>query len=569
MTTKKNSKNILQEQDNYIFEYYSKIKSGKIVVGKKIERIYRHLTECLKKNSKFTFSKQRADRAIEFIEKFCKHSKGKWGGQPIVLELWQKAFISAVFGVVYKDTGKRRFKEVFLVIGRKNGKSILASAIANYMLIADGEQGAEIYAVATKRDQAKIVWEEACKMIKKSPVLRQITKITVNNIKFDTTESNFKPLSSDDNTLDGLNPHFTSMDEIHAWKQGAKLYDVIKDGTSAREEPLILAITTAGTIREDIYDIKYNDSEILLKSLDDKSAEFIDENFLPVIYELDERSEWTDEKKWIKANPNLNVSKSVAYLKRAVNNAKLDTLKVSNLLTKEFNIRETSQQAWLTFEAVLNTETFDLSQLKPTYVFGGADLSRTTDLTSANILFGVPNSDKLYCKHMYWIPEALLDIRVNQDKVPYDKWYEQGLIRLCKGDLIDPSDITQWFAELMNENGIYPYKIGYDRYSATYWVKEMQDMFGEVMYPVAQGKLTLSNPMRMLGVDLTAKNINYNNNPITKWCLTNTSVDIDKNDNIQPCKTSNPRMRIDGMASLLDSYVAYKDFENEYRILIA
>ena len=238
-------------------------------------------------------------------------------------------------------------------------------------------------------------------------------------------------------------------------------------------------------------------------------------------------------------------------------------------MTKEFNIRETSQQAWLTFEAILNKEKFDLKELKPTYVFGGADLSRTTDLTAANILFTLPNTNKLFCSHMYWIPEDLLEVRTQQDKIPYDKWYSQGLIRLCKGNLIDPSDITQWFIELMNEYGIYPYKIGYDRYSATYWVKEMQDYFGDVMYPVAQGKLTLSNPMRMLGVDLSSKNVIYNDNPITKWCLCNTSVDIDKNDNIQPCKTSNPRMRIDGMASLLDSYVAYKDFEAEYRAMLA
>ena len=571
MTTKrKNLKNTLHVPacSNPIFEYYSKIESGEILVSQKVKRIYKHIVDCLKRGDRFVYNKDRAERAIDFIQRFCKHSKGKWGGQPIVLELWQKAFICALFGVVYKKTGQRRFKEALLVIGRKNGKSILASAIGLYMLIADGEQGAECYAVATKRDQAKIVWEEAEKMANKSPALSQITNIVTNNIKFKTTDSTFKPLCSDDNTLDGLNPHFASLDEIHAWKNGYKLYDVIKDGTSAREEPIILAITTAGTIREDLYDGKYNDAETLLKSLEDRSEDFFDENFFPVIYELDERSEWTDEKAWIKANPNLNVSKSVAYLKRAVNNAKLDPLKVTNLLTKEFNIRETSQQAWLTFEAILNKERFNIEDLAPQYYFGGADLSRTTDLTSANILFGVPDSPKLYCKHMYWIPENLLDLRVREDKIPYDKWYSQGLIRLCRGDLIDPSDITAWFVELMNEFNLYPFKIGYDRYSATYWVKEMTDIFGAVMYPVAQGKQTLSNPMRMLGVELTAKNIVYDDNPITKWCLSNMAVDIDKNDNIQPCKTSNPRMRIDGGASLLDSYVAYKDFEAEYRELI-
>ncbi|MCD8025077.1 MAG: terminase large subunit [Candidatus Gastranaerophilales bacterium] len=570
MTTKsKSSKNISRVvENNPIFEYYQKIESGEIITSLKVKRIYKHIIECLKKGDRFIYNKVRAQRAIEFIEKFCKHSKGKWGGQPIILELWQKAYICTLFGVVYKKTGERRFKETMLVVGRKNGKSIISSAIGNYMLIADGEQGAECYAVATKRDQAKIVWNESAKMIRKSPALKKVTKITTNNISFATTESDFKPLCSDDNTLDGLNPHFASLDEIHAWKDGYRLYDVIRDGTSAREEPIILAITTAGTVREDLYDGKYADAETLLKSLEDGSEDFFDENFFPVIYELDERSEWTSETAWIKANPNLGVSKSISYLKRAVNNAKLDPLKVANLLTKEFNIRETSQKAWLTYEAILNQERFNLKELAPTYYLGGADLSRTTDLTAANILFRLKDSPKLYCKHMYWIPEDLLDLRVREDKIPYDKWYSQGLIRLCRGNLIDPSDVTAWFAELMNEFNLYPFKIGYDRYSATYWVKEMTDTFGAVMYPVAQGKQTLSNPMRMLGVELTSKNIIYDDNPITKWCLSNIAVDVDKNDNIQPCKTSNPRMRIDGGASLLNSYVAYKDFEAEYKALI-
>lgn len=567
-TQSKKLKKRLPVLDNPIFEYYKKIDNGDIIVSHKVSKIYKHIVECLKRGDRFVYNKDRASRAINFIEKFCKHSKGKWGGKPILLELWQKAFICALFGVVYKKTGQRRFKEALLIIGRKNGKSILASAIGLYMLIADGEQGAECYAVATKRDQAKIVWEEAEKMANKSPLLKKITHIVTNNIKFQTNDSVFQPLCSDDKTLDGLNPHFASLDEIHAWKNGYRLYDVIKDGTSAREEPIILSISTAGTVREDLYDGKYNDAETLLKSLEDTSVDFFDENFFPVIYELDERSEWTDETAWAKANPNLNVSKSLAYLKRAVNNAKIDPLKITNLLTKEFNIRETSQKAWLTYEAILNKERFNLEEIKPQYYFGGVDLSRTTDLTSANILFGVPDSPKLYCKHMYWIPEDLLDLRVREDKIPYDKWYSMGLIRLCRGNLIDPSDITAWFVELMNDFNLYPFKIGYDRYSATYWVKEMQDAFGDIMYPVAQGKQTLSNPMRMLGVELTAKNIIYNDNPITKWCLSNIAVDVDKNDNIQPCKTSNPRMRIDGGASLLDSYVAYKDFESEYKAMI-
>lgn len=574
MKQKKSLKNSLRKAEtNPIFEYNEKIQSGEIVACKKVKLIYKHIVACLIKGDKFIYNQKRAERVIGFVENFCKHSKGKWGGKPLILELWQKAFIACLYGVVYKDTGKRRFKEAFLVIARKNGKSIISSALGNYMLAGDGEAGAECYAVATKKDQAKIVWEEAEKMVKKSPPLKTIIKPYTNNLKFDLMDSTFKPLSSDDKTLDGLNPHFASLDEIHAWKNGFALYDVVRDGTSAREEPIILAITTAGFVREDIYDGKYADAERLLKALEDESEDFYDENFLPMVYELDERSEWTDSDAWAKANPNLNVSKSYEYLKRAVDNAKIDPHKVPNLLTKDFNIRETSIQAWLTFEAILNKHKFDLKDFfspeNPSYGFGGADLSRTTDLTSACMMFMHPSDlSKLFCQHMYWIPQDLLELRVKEDKIPYDKWYAQGLIRLCKGNKINTKDVTAWFVELMNEYGLFPFKIGYDRYSATYWVDEMAGIFGNVMDEVAQGKQTLSNPMRMMGADLTAKTIIYNDNPITKWCLTNTSVDVDKNDNIQPMKTSNPRMRIDGTAAMLNAYVSLKNHEQEYRNLI-
>lgn len=553
---------------NPIVEYFEKIESGEIVVGFKVRRIYKKLVDDIfDQSSEYEYSAERANHAIEFIENFCKHSKGKWGGKPIELELWQKAFIAASFGFIHKIDGTRKHREVLLVVARKNGKSTVASGIGLYMQVADGEPGAEIYAVATKKDQAKLVWIDAKRMVTKSPALRKRIKPLVSELRADFNDSTFKPLGSDSETLDGLNVHGAMMDEIHAWKD-KNLYDVIVDGTSSREQPLIFMITTAGTIRESVYDMKYEEAEMLLNGLDDDDG-YKDDRFLPIIYELDHREEWADETKWMKANPGLGTIKQLDQLKTKVNKAKNNPLLVKNLLTKDFNIRETSNESWLNFEQLNNPETFDLGTLKPKYGIGGTDLSKTTDLTAAKVLFKIPNDDTIYVNQMYWLPEDLLEARAKEDKIPYDLWHDKGLLRTTPGNKVHPKFVTQWFLEQREEHGIYLPWIGYDSWSADYWVEEMKGHFGaEAMIPVIQGKKTLSGPMHALGADLEKKKINYNNNPIDKWCLSNTSVDIDKNANIQPAKTSNQRRRIDGTAALLNAYTILQDKLNEYENMI-
>lgn len=552
---------------NPIVEYHNKIQSGEIITSQKIKKTYKKIvSDITDENSPWIYDEIKANRAVNFIEVYCKHSKGKWGGKAIILELWQKAFICALFGVVSKATGLRKFKEVFLLVARKNGKSLIASAIALFCLTKDGEAGAECYSVATKKDQAKIVWKEAQKMVKKSPALKKRIKCLVAEIKYEKTESEFKPLASDSGTLDGLNVHFAAIDELHEIKD-KNLYDVIVDGTSAREQPIILITTTCGTRRENVFDIKYDEATRIIDGYFDKDG-YKDENFLPLLYELDSRKEWENEKSWMKANPNLGVSKGIEYLRRQVNKAKANTLNLKNLLTKDFNIRETTSDAWLSFDQINNEKTFNLDELMPRYAIGGVDLSRTTDLTSACILFRLPDDEQIYFEHMYWLPEDLLEKRVREDKIPYDLWHEQGLLRTCEGNQINPSDVTNWFVELMKEKKIYFTAIGYDSYMAQLWVNEMVENVGEVMIAVHQGKKTLSNPMGLLGADLESKKIVYNNNPITKWCLTNTAVDVDRNGNIQPTKTTNQRKRIDGFAAMLDAFVAYLEKQTEYMNLI-
>lgn len=554
---------------NPIVEYYEKIQSGEIITSKKVERIYKKLVDDVYNDkSEYEYSPQRANHAIEFIENFCKHSKGKWGGQPIELELWQKAFVASSFGFIHSVDGTRKYREILLVVARKNGKSTIASGIGLYLQVADGEPGAEIYAVATKKDQAKLVWTDAKRMVNKSPALRKRIKPLVSELRADFNDSTFKPLGSDSETLDGLNVHGAMMDEIHAWKD-KNLYDVIVDGTSAREQSMIFMITTAGTIREAVYDMKYEEAEMLLNGLDDPDG-YKDERFLPIIYELDHREEWLLPENWAKANPGLGTIKKVDQLETKVNKAKANSMLVKNLLTKDFNVRETSTEAWLTFEEANNTETFGLAELKPRYAIGGADLSETVDLTAACIMFMIPNDTKIYVKHMYWLPEDLLEKRTNEDKIPYDLWHEKGLLRTTPGNKVHHKYVTEWFVEMMNEYDIYIPWVGYDRWSATYWVEEMQDAFGkDVMIPVAQGKQTLSSPMKLLKAELEKKNVIYDNNPITKWCLMNTSIHMDeKNNTIQPVKGSNQRKRIDGLAAMLNAYVVLNDKQVEYLNII-
>ncbi|MFR7897733.1 terminase large subunit [Turicibacter sanguinis] len=552
---------------NPIRLYYDEIILKKVTVSVKVKRVYQKLVHDLDDEmSEWEYDPKRANHAIEFVENFCKHSKGKMGGKPFIMELWQRAMTAALFGFVHKIDGVRKYREFVLIVARKNGKSAWASAIALYMQMADGEPGPECVSAATKKDQAKIVWSEAKRMVKKSPVLSKRMRCLVAEIVSDFNDGVFKPLSSDSNTLDGLNVHCSVIDELHAIED-KNLYDVIVDGMTAREQPISIITTTAGTVREGIFDIKYDECERIINGYD--SGEYVDERVLPIIYELDHRKEWTDPNCWQKANPGLGTIKNVNQLKAKVEKAKANPLLVKNLLCKDFNIRETSNEAWLTFEQINNTTKYDLTLLKPRYGIGGADLSTTTDLTNATVIFMLPGDSNIYVKQMYWLPEDLLEQRTKEDKIPYDIWCDLGLLRTTPGNKVHYKFVTEWFLEIQNEYDIYLPWIGYDSWSATYWVEEMKNNFGkECMEPVIQGKKTLSGPMKSLGADLSSKKIIYDNHPILKWCLTNTSVEVDKNNNIQPAKGNSSRRRIDGTAGLLNAYVTLERHYDEYMNMI-
>lgn len=553
---------------NPIQQYWKWINDNRNKVSTKLYKTYQEVIRIINdENSEWEYDKKKAEHAINFIEKYCKHSKGAMGGKPFILELWQKAIIATVFGIVDKLDGTRKYRECVLIVARKNGKSTLSAAIGNYMLIADGELGAEIYAVATKKDQAKVIWLEAKRMIQKSPSLRKRIRTLVAEINSDYNDGIFKPLGRDSDTLDGLNVHCALMDEIHAWTD-QNLYDVIADGTSAREQPLIFITTTAGFVRESVYDGQYEDIERLINGYGDPDG-YKDERKIAFVYELDDRKTWTDKETWYQANPGLGTIKKIDNLENKVLKAKSNAKLIKNLLTKDFDVPETSSEAWLSFDVLDNRATYDIAELKPRYCIGGIDLSATTDLTCATIIFKVPHDRITYVEQMYFLPSELIDERVAEDKIPYDIWEKRGLLRRSGTNKIDYRDVTQWFLEVQNEKDIYIYKIGYDRWGATYLLDELRQNFGkDCVEMIAQGAKTFSNPMKRLEADLKAKLINYNNNPITKWNLSNAGIKTDSNDNIMLTKTSNRKRRIDGVASLMDAIITLENNYDDYINLI-
>lgn len=543
-------------KSNPVLEYAAAIESGEIVTSRRVAAVYKRLAaEIHDYPERFNLAK--AMKPIRFIETFCKHSKGALGGQPFKLALWQRAFIAALFGFIDPDTGYRRYRETLCLMGRKNGKSTMSASLALYMLMADGEMGAQVATAATKRDQARLIFDEAHNMVKQSAALSQHVRKRKTDLYFPPTLSTFQPLGANYDTLDGLNLSCCVIDELHEVRR--ELYEVLKQSQSARTQPLLIMTTTAGTNRESVYDSIY---DYACKCADGSVQ---DDTFLPVLYELDARSEWDDPKAWPKANPNLGISKSVDDLRTKVERAKVDPASLSGLLTKDFDVRETRTTAWLSFDAIHNPDSFDLESFRGCYAIGGADLSRTTDLTSAALLMMDAQGNK-YVESMSWLPAEQFNERVATEHIPYDKWRDAGYLRLCAGNTIDYKDVTAWFLEAVQEHGITPLFVGYDSWSARYWVDEMEAN-GFEMVRVIQGAKTLSLPMQQAGADFQAHKINYNANPLFEWCTTNVGCAEDRNGNLVPVKASSPKRRIDAFMAFLDAYTVMCDHLNEFAAL--
>lgn len=550
---------------NYIVEYHNKIQSGKIVASKKIKRIYEMIMPIIEgKSDKWYYNETLANRPIAFIENYCKQSTGRWGGKPLKLLLFQKAKIQAIFGIVGREDNLRKYQEVFDLRSRKNGKSTENAAIALYLLVVDNEQGAEIYSAATTREQAKKVWEEAQMMVAKDRELSSFIKTKLypsGELSIEKTNSKFTALSKNVKAYDGLNTHGAIIDEVHALARD--IYDLIVQSTTARLQPLISMITTSGFVREGLFDDIYAYATRVLDGVIE------DDRFLPLIYELDEEMEMYDENMWIKANPALDTIKDREFLRRNILKMEGDPNFANTVKVKDFNIIGVDNLAWLTYDTLNNDTVVDTSKYNGGIAIGGLDLSRTGDLTAFSTAFYDSELDKFVFETMYWLPEEKFR-ELENGKIPYRQWVDRGLIRLCKGNTIDYQMVSDYiYKEMAIDRDITYMKIHYDAYSAVYLIKELESLgFSDrCLIRTQQGYKTLSIPMQTLEQELKNKRVIYQNNPITKWCLSNVELMQDRNGNYMPKKVDDKYERkIDGAATMINCFVGivenYESFVN-------
>lgn len=546
---------------NYAEKYLRKIETGEIIANEEITALYKRLKKEMHDSAcPFYFSEKHGNHPIEFIETFCRHYQGEHAGEKVKLELFQKAFVQTLFGWIEKDTGLRRFREYFFEVARKHGKSFLSACIAVYMLVADGEQGAEIYSAATKLDQAKIIYNAAKNIIDQSEELRALVKSTREGLTFKMTRSIMKPLPNESKSLDGLNIHFAALDEIHE-QRDRNMYDVLRQGMKARQQPMIGCITTSGFRREGLYDSLHEYAVNVAK------GNIKDDRFLPVIYKLDKQEEWTNPIMWIKANPGLGTIKSYVQLADDVERAKQDPSYLPTLLTKDFDMKQTEQAAWLPLDVIINETAVPMERLSKSYAIGGCDLSATTDLTCATLLIRKPDDENIYVLQKYFLPQKRIDdLEETQSReAPYKLWQQQGWININQGAQVDYHEVTKWFVEMVTEYDIRPLWICYDRALSGYWAPEMEET-GFEMEKIPQGPFTWSQPMKEMGAAFADHKVIYQNNPILRWCLANTAakaLNKDGIETIQPVKMQS-NLRIDGMVSLLNAWVGYVRHYDEF-----
>ena len=545
---------------NWFLEYYGKAKSGEILVGKELMKTLERLHDDLS-NPRYTFDLRPGSIRIDFTETFCRHTKSPCTGQPFKLPLREKALLQVSSGFKMADTGLRRFNEVVLLIARKNGKTTFVAGIdlAEFFL----SRGVDIVCASNTSEQANILFDEINNMREASPVLEKRTSKSIFCIRFgkkndrraSLNKSKIKKMSAQSKNKDGYNIEVGCIDEVHEMTD-SKVYDAIKQSQSAKKEPLIFIITTEGVTVGGFLDSKLDYCRKIIK------GEIEDERVLPWLYTQDSQEEiFNDPRTWTQSNASLGEIKQVSYLEDLMNKSKNDLATRVTMLCKDFNIKQTEDGSWLNFKDIENKDTFKIDELRGCYAVGGVDLSSTTDLTCA-VLY-IEKKGKKYLISHFFMPSDVLQERIQEDSVPYDIWVQKGYITLTDGSQNDFSLVTQWFRSMIDDYDIRPLWVGYDPWNSQYWVKEMEDM-GFEMEKIRQGVYTLSEPMKQLEADLRNHALNYNNNPIVKWCLTNTQAKVDVNGNIQPSKLNSRLKRIDGTVATIIAYATLNRYKIDY-----
>lgn len=539
---------------NYIYEYYQKICDGSIVVGKWVKLVYDIIIDDIK-SKKYTYDAKKAKKAILYIENYCRHHEGELAPQHLRLELWQKALVSCIFGLV-DDDGNRHYREIMVIIARKNGKSLLASAISSYMLFLD-DYGARVYFVAPKLQQANLCYDALYQMIKKEPELSRMTKKRRTDIYVDSTNSSAMPLAFNAKKSDGLNVSFGCCDEISSWAgdAGLKQYEVLKSSVGARRQPLLFSISTSGYVNDSIYD------ELMKRATRFLLGDSKESRLLPFLYMIDDIEKWNDINELQKSNPNLGVSVSVQYLLEEIAIAEGSLSKKSEFITKYCNLKQNSSLAWLSSKVVNASmcDALSLNDFRGCYCVGGIDLSQTTDLTCANVT--IEKDGILYVFAKFWLPEAKLEEAIARDGIPYDVYIQRGILATSGENYVDYHDCFDWFRMLVEEYEILPLQIGYDRYSAQYLVQDMKT-YGFHMDDVYQGDNLWGVIQETEGLLKDGK-IKIGDNDLLKIHLLDTAIKMSLERGRGRIIKVNNNSHIDGVASLLDSMTVRQKWHNQ------
>ena len=546
---------------NYIAEYYAEIKAGRVRVGKHIKAIYKILVDNIDKGV-YIYDPKKATKAIRFIENFCHHSEGR--SDLLKLELWQKAAVAAIFGIIDPATGYRQFREVFLLVARKNGKTLFAAAIMAYMAYSDGEYGAKLYCLAPKLDQADLCFDALYQIVQAEKELDDITKKRRADIYIKDFNTTIKKIAFNSKKSDGFNPHFVLNDEMEAWNgdQGLKQYEVMTSAIGSRRQPVILSTSTAGYINDGIFDELMRRSTAFLKGRSDEKR------LLPLLYIIDNPDLWDTREELEKSNPNLDVSVSWEFYQEQIAIARASLSKKSEFLTKYCNIKQNSSVAWLEYpdveKAVLKDgaglpASISLEDFKGCYCVGGIDLSRTTDLTATVVIIERDDTNYIFAK--FFMPLERYKVAINEENTPYNIFEERGFLQLSGENAVDYRDVYNWFFELVKVYKIRPLKVGYDRYSAQYLVQDMKES-GFHMDDVYQGT-NLTPVLHAFEGELKDGKYCIGDNALLQSHLLNVAVDINLNESrMKPVKIEK-RAHIDGAVAIFDALAVKMKYHDE------
>lgn len=563
---------------SWLLEYIHKCKTGDILIG---QELMMELDKCLKlfNNPEITVDFNDAHKRIKFIETKCKHFEAPFAGKPFLLMLFQKAFIEAIyiFKIFDEEIGKlvRLHQDVLFLVSRKQGKTPLISAICLAEFFC-GELGTKILCSSNDYEQADLMFQAINSMREESKSLEKVTRSNIKGIFFGNpkkpkktgkfsykNKGTIKKISAKTGAKEGKNIKVGAVDEVHELKDNTSVMP-IRQALSTQNEPLYIELTTEGVINNGYLDHR------LIEARQALNGEIDRPRWLIWMYTQDNEQEiWQNEESWYKSNPGLGVIKKRSFLRKMIEEAKESKAMRVFVLSKDFNVKQNSATAWLMPEASVNDEEFDIEDFRNSFAIGAVDLSRTGDLTSARILLMKHGSPKKYTIQKYFMPEAKLGNLPKEDRERYKEWIRSGLMVVSPGNENDFSLVTKWFVELYKKYGIRVYKTGYDKWSAVYWVKEMEE-FGFDCERVNQDFGSMSEPMKLVESDLNSKLINYNNNPIDRWCLENTALNINSKQEMMPTKIQGQdHKKIDGAATLIIAYKIYMDNRTEFLDLVS